>query len=198
MLRALIFCCIALMIGARSASAEWHISPLVGLTLRGNTSIADSENATHNAHKNIGAAVALLGKGLVGVEGIFVFTPGFFQSSDVTVQTVTGSHTLTLMGNIVLTTPRRWTEYGLRPFVSGGFGLLRASVETERDVFTFRGNLAGFNLGAGAVGFFTPRTGVRFDLRYYSTLNRSDQGAVSIGPVHLSYMTLSAGVVFRR
>jgi len=178
------------------AAAEWHIAPTVGVTFAGNTSIVDTELATSVRHKNIGAAVALLGSGILGIEAITVFTPGFFETGNQGI--VTSSRTFALMGNAVLTTPRKWTEYNLRPFVSGGLGLLRVSKTDARDVFSFTNNLTGFNIGGGAVGFFTTRTGIRFDLRYYSTLNRSYQGAVSIGPVHLNYMTASVGVVFRR
>ena len=37
------------------------------------------------------------------------------------------SRTVAAMANAVLTTPRRWTEYSFRPFVSAGLGVLHAS-----------------------------------------------------------------------
>ena len=60
--------------------------------------------------------------------------------------------------------------------------------------------LAGFNIGGGAVGFLSQNTGVRFDLRYYSTLHDTEPIPVTLGdaPVHLRYMTFSVGVVIRR
>jgi len=188
--------CLLLVAIARPAAAEWHIAPTIGVTFSGNTSLVDPELATAKRHKNVGGSVSLLGRGIMGVEAVAVLTPGFFETG--TLETVKSSRTFTLVGNAVLTTPRKWTEYSLRPFVSGGLGVLRVSKTEEPDVFSFRKNLAAFNIGGGAVGFFTTRTGVRFDLRYYSTLNRSNQGAVSIGPVHLNYMSASVGVVFRR
>jgi hypothetical protein len=112
---------------------------------------------------------------------------------------VTGSQTMALMGNVVLTTPRRWTEYGLRPFVSGGLGLLRASTTyREGGPVPFTSNLTGFNIGGGAIGFLSQRTGLRFDLRYYANVHQPEQGPIAIGRVHLSYMTASVGVVIRR
>jgi hypothetical protein len=48
------------------------------------------------------------------------------------------------------------------------------------------------------VGFFTQRTGVRFDLRYYSSLHDTDQGTMAIGLARLHYMTASVGLVIRR
>jgi hypothetical protein len=209
-LRTLALCCACLAAAPRSAAAEWHFTPMVGLTFRGNTSLVDNEFATDKLHKHFGGAVSRLGEGVLGVEGVFVSTPGFFRGdgrcpeaitvcpSVDRVKLVETSRSFALMGNGVLTVPRRWTEYSLRPFVSGGLGLMHASESDPLGFFSVRSNLAGFNIGGGAVGFLSARTGVRFDLRYYSTLHRVEQGPVSIGRVHLSYMTASVGVVIRR
>lgn len=188
----------------RTVAAEWHFTPLIGFTFAGKTTIFDPQVATGKRHVNFGGAVTKLGAGVLGAEAIVVLTPGFFQTDRTPLETdvprvdVSSSRTLAVMGNIVLTTPRRWTEYFLRPVVSGGFGVLRASKTELNDVLSVHTNLAGFNIGGGAVGFFSQRTGVRFDLRYYSSLHRSDQEAVAFGRVHLSYLTASIGVVIRR
>ena len=83
------------------------------------------------------------------------------------------------MGNVVLTVPRRYTEYFLRPFVSGGFGLLRAAPDRPSGAadgsrcFPARARTSPASIiGGGAVGFFSQSTGVRFDLRYFSTRAR--------------------------
>jgi hypothetical protein len=187
------------------AAAEWHITPLIGFTFAGKTTLIDPQVATGKRHADFGGAVTLLGAGVLGAEAIVVLTPGFFQTehtpleADVSPVAISSSRTLAVMGNIVLTTPRRWTEYFLRPIVSGGFGILRASsTEEVAEVLPLHLNLAGFNIGGGAVGFFSQRTGVRFDLRYYSTVHGTDHGPVAIGDVHLRYMTASVGVVIRR
>ena len=109
------------------------------------------------------------------------------------------------MGNIVLTTPRKWTEYGLRPYFSGGVGLVHATVKRDPDTFgelpPIDVNDFGYNLGAGAIGFFSERTGVRFDFRYYSTMRRNSDALVTetnTDEAYLRYMTLSVGIVWRR
>ena len=102
------------------------------------------------------------------------------------------------MGNLVLTAPRRFTEYTLRPFVSGGVGLLRTGLHDQSGLLGYHANLAGLDIGGGAIGFLTTNVGLRFDVRYFSTLNRTDQAAVSFGKTHLSYMTASVGIVYRR
>ena len=200
MLRALACCCALVLLTPHAAAAEWHITPMVGFTFAGNTSLVDLEKGATKVHRQFGGAVTLLGGGLFGVEGVFVYTPGFFKGENLGL--VTHSRNLALLGNVVLTAPRRWTEYGLRPFVSGGLGLLRVSESDPADAFPVAENLAGFNVGGGAIGFLSQRIGLRFDLRYYANLHRtaamSSSGAIALGPTHLRYFTASVGIVFRK
>jgi hypothetical protein len=193
--------CAVLLFGFTSpARAEWQFTPMAGFTMFGNTSLIDLENGSSERHRHLGLSLALLGKGILGAEVVTLWTPGFFEKSNAPVEFVESSRTVVAMGNIVLTAPRRWTEYSLRPFVSGGLGLMHASVREilpGGGIFPIGVNVAGFNIGGGAVGFLSERTGLRFDFRYHSTLNRSEN-APSIGPVHLRYVTASIGLVFRR
>jgi hypothetical protein len=190
---------------SRIAAAEWHFTPLIGFTFAGKTTLVDPQKAAGKRHVNFGGAVSRFGAGVLGAEAIVVFTPGFFQTDesgflDVRPPDVTSSHTLAIMGNLILTTPQRWTEYSLRPFVSGGFGMLRASftVPSGQEVFPLHESLAAFDIGGGAVGFFSKRTGVRFDLRYYSTVHDTPT-ELAIGNIaRLHYMTATVGLVFRR
>jgi hypothetical protein len=197
MRRVLAICCLLLVAPARDAAAEWHFTPMVGLTMLGNTSLVDPELATEKRHWNVGGAVTLLGSGIFGAEVITAWTPGFFERDDL--DFVKSSRTVSLMANVVVTTPRRWTEYSLRPFVSGGLGLMHVAQEEEDvTIFPFDLNMVGFNIGGGAIGFLSERTGLRFDLRYHSVLNPSDQGPIAFEDVHLRYVTASVGIVFRR
>jgi hypothetical protein len=187
-----------------TARAEWQLTPFLGLTFKGDTTLTDHEQAASKKHWTFGGSVALVGSGPVGVEGLVVYTPGFFQQDNPPLNDglvppdIVDSRTLAIMGNVVLTTPRSWNEYGLRPFVSGGIGLLHA---TATDAFEFTPvdtNLLGYNVGGGAVGFLNDRVGLRFDLRYFSNLKPSDDPELSVtGRVHLSYWTGSVGVVFK-
>ena len=180
---------------------------MLGVTFRGNTNIVDIQNATHLSHKEFGAAVTVLTKGLFGVEGVLSFTPGFFHADRPqrdgealpTAGFIGRSYALAVMGNVVVAAPRRYTEYFLRPFVSGGAGLLRASVTDAATLGSIAsGARVGFNVGGGAIGFLTQHTGVRFDLRYYSNVHSSEpRGATVGGPLHLRYLVLSVGLVFR-
>jgi hypothetical protein len=213
-LNALAACCLCLAAPA-TAAAEWHFAPFVGVTFRGNTTIIDPEQATGESHPAFGGAVSLLGNGILGAEGLFQISPYFFQGSENRVTAeglpirddlIASSRVIAAMGNVVVAAPRRYTEYFLRPFVSGGFGVLRVSKTEVQppggfEIFPLRANFAAFNIGGGAVGFFSQTTGVRFDFRYFSTLHGTDRGAgvTALGdPVRLRYLTASVGVVIRR
>jgi hypothetical protein len=196
MLRALTTCCVLVVaVSVPAPAAEWHFTPMIGATFLGRTSLVDLDSGTDDVHPQIGGSVALLPRGILGVEGLIVWTPGFFQSNDPGL--VKDSRTVALMGNLMLTTPRQFNEYALHPFVSGGFGLLNASSNDIAGVTPIHVNVAGYNIGGGAIGFLSKRTGVRFDLRYYNNLT-SPENTASLGPVHLRYMTASVGVVLRR
>jgi hypothetical protein len=184
-----------------TAAAEWHFVPTIGWTFQADTSFLDPEQVTSKVHWTFGGTVTLLGSGILGVEGMIAWTPAFFTNDEVAepLRIVTKSHTLAMMGNAVLTTPRDWTEYGLRPFLSGGFGTLGFSRTDVNNVFPDKRSMPAFNFGGGAIGFLSKRTGVRFDLRYYSNLGEPDAPPAScLGPCHLRYMTFTAGVVIRR
>ena len=187
-----------------TARADWQITPFLGLTFKGDTTLLDYEQATANTHWTFGGSVALMGSGPVGVEGLIVYTPGFFEQDNPPLDIdglpppdIIDSRTLAIMGNVVLTTPRSWNEYGLRPFVSGGIGLLQATAADALDFTPVNTNLIGYNVGGGAVGFLNDRVGLRFDLRYFSNLKPSDDPENAIGRVHLSYWTGSVGVVLK-
>ena len=201
MVRAFALCCACVLAMPAAAAAEWHITPMVGLTFAGKTTLVDLEVGTGEVHPNIGIAGSFLSSGLFGVEAIATATPKFFQKDDAPVPFVESSRLTSLMGNIVVTVPQKWTEYFLRPFVSGGFGLLRTSKQDRPEfaqVLSTTTNLFGYNIGGGAIGFLSQRTGIRFDLRYYSTVRGTDVGAEAFGDAHLRYLTASVGVVIRR
>lgn len=177
------------------AEAEWQLAPFIGWTFHTDTTLFDPAFGTEETHWNFGTSVSLLGAGPVGVEALFVYTPGLFGGGEGSV--VSTSRSIALMGNVVLTTPLKWNEYGLRPYVSGGLGLMHVAQQPQiANTFPINENFLGYNVGGGATGFITDRTGVKFDLRYYNSLTRSE-GTPSFGVARLRYWTGSIGVVLR-
>src|SRR5437868_735049 len=201
MLRAVAACCLVLLAAPATATAQWHVSPSLGMTFGGNTTLVDPDNATGGVHPALGISGMWLSKGIFGIEGLATLTPGFFQNDDS--RFIDSSRATAYMGNLVVTAPRKYTEYFLRPFVSGGFGMLRVT-ESDRgaalasSVFALHANLAGFNVGGGAIGFISQSVGVRFEFRYFSTLHGTERPpGEALGEARLRYMVTSAGLVFR-
>ncbi len=48
------------------AAADWQITPLLGLTFQGETTLLDSESAVGKAHWHFGGAVSVVGSGVFG------------------------------------------------------------------------------------------------------------------------------------
>lgn len=203
-----------LLFAPRPVRAEWHFTPVFGATFAGSTTLLDLQHGTGKRHLNFGGVVSRFGEGIVGVEGMVIYSRHFFEfdgprdPADPVPPAISRSYSLSAMGNVVVTVPKRWTEYFLRPYVSGGFGVIRAVSIDQPDAalqpspfFPLHATMPGFNIGGGAIGFLSQNTGIRFDVRYHGGLRR-DPGANApnvIGPdLRLRYMTAEVGLVIRR
>lgn len=193
---ALVCLCFVLLPG-RAQAAEWQFTGMAGVTFLGTTTLVDPDLAYSNLHVNLGGAATFLTNGIVGAEGLMVWTPHFLKNG--TSGLVNSGRTEALMGNLVITAPHRFTEYTLRPFVSGGLGLLRLGLSDETQVLPYHANLTGLDIGGGALGFLSTKIGLRFDVRYFRTLSRTNNtNTLSFGATHLRYMTATVGIVYRR
>lgn len=180
------------------ASADWYLMPFIGVTFGGETNFVDLEQAAGATKRVYGGSVGVLGAGVVGLEIDFGYSPGFFEREDGS-RLIVASRVTTLMGNVIIAAPLRWTRESLRPYFVAGLGLMRPRIDDVLDVFEVKSNLLGLDLGGGVIGFFTERTGVRFDLRHFRNLSEEDAGGgLGFGATHLSFWRASAGVVLRR
>jgi hypothetical protein len=203
---------LCLLLAPRPARAEWHFTPVFGATFAGSTTLLDLQHGTGKRHVNFGGIVSHFGDGVIGVEGVVIYTRHFFQfdgpvePGSVAPPDIAKSYTLSATGNVVLTVPKRLTEYFLRPYVSGGFGVIRAvsidqpSPVEEVEVFSVRSTMPGFTIGGGAIGFLSQNTGIRFDVRYHGGLRREPRPSETViePELHFRYMTAEIGVVIRR
>lgn len=206
-------CCLWLLLAPRPAAAEWHFTPTFGVTFAGSTTLLDLQQGTGKRHLNFGGIVSHFGDGVIGVEGIVIYTRHFFEfegsrdPADPLPIPIARSYTVSATGNLVLTVPRKWAEYFLRPYVSGGFGLMRAvSIDQppqtgSAQVFPVTSTMPAFTIGGGAIGFLSQNTGIRVDFRYHGSL-RHDPGSNTLNgfspELHLRYMTAQIGLVIRR
>jgi hypothetical protein len=191
--RYLVLAAVLLMPG--TASAEWQIKPFLGLTFGGGTTLVDLEEAAGDPNLVYGGSVLLLGN-IFGIEGDVGFGPGFFESGDQIL--VTDSEVTTVTGNVVVTLPRRATQYTLRPYLVGGFGLMHVRKADVIEAFDSTRNLAAINVGGGATGFLTDRVGLSWDLRYFRNVTGPEVGSgLLVGEARLSFWRATMAVVFR-
>jgi hypothetical protein len=212
MLRTVAACCLCLLLAPSQALAEWHFTPVFGVTFAGSTTLVDLQHGTDKRHLNFGGIVSGFGQGVIGAEGVVIYTRHFFEfdgptaPGDPVPPAIAKSYTLSATGNVVLTVPKRWTEYFLRPYVSGGFGVIRAvSIDQPRSpqtqpLFPLTTTMPAFTIGGGAIGFFSQGTGIRFDVRYHGGLRHTPGPNDLTGgqDLHLRYMTAEIGLVIRR
>jgi opacity protein-like surface antigen len=178
-----------------NAAADFLVTPFVGSTFAGDTTLLDLDiGATSAKHWTFGGSAAWLSDQILGVEADFAMTPGFFQNSG-GAGLVVSSRVTTLTGNVIAALPLSVTRESLRPYLTGGLGLMRAKAE---DLIGLNegGSWVGLQLGAGAIGFINERTGVRFDLRNSRSLSR-DTTLLGERKSKLSFWRATVGVVLR-
>src|SRR5262245_13256093 len=112
-----------LLLSSATASAEWQIRPLVGISLGGKTTFVDLASAAGTPNVVMSVNGAFLGD-IVGVDIDFGWAPGFFQSGKELL--VRGNSATTLTGNVVIGLPRHVREYTLGPYFVVGGGLMHA------------------------------------------------------------------------
>jgi len=173
------------------------IQPFVGISFGGDTNILDLDEATELPKITWGGTVTVVGRGVLGVEGDFSFIPSFFER-DTDAELVADSSVVTLMGNVVLALPLSVTGQSLRPYFSGGGGLMRTRIKDLADIFSSERNLVGINLGGGAIGFFSERVGVRWDVRYFKSVSEpGDTEDVLFGSANLSFWRANMAIVIK-
>ena len=151
---------LALSWAPAQARAEGYVSPWAGVNF-GNDQ-AEGKAA-------FGVFAGYMGAGIIGGEVDFGFAPNFFGES-------VDNNVMNVMGNLIIGIPVGGTRGpGIRPYVTGGLGLIRTSIDSGlSSVDDFTSNEFGFNLGVGAMGYFNDHFGLRGDVRYYRTLNDGD------------------------
>jgi len=169
---------------AQPARADWLFTPYLGAAFGGDT---PSEQITY------GGSAAFLGAGIFGVEFDAGITPDFYGDDT---PSISDSNVTTVMGNLMLAVPLG--EPGIRPYVSGGVGLIRTHATSVSNVFELNDNSFGVNVGAGLIAFVAPHVGIRGDARYFRSLHDSDRGAnVAIDLGNFDFWRATAGVTFR-
>jgi hypothetical protein len=156
-LKALVLTAAVACVGAPAqARAEGFVSPWAGVNFSGTEGFEGKQAYGLNA--------GFMGAGIIGLEGSFGWAPNFLDQPDL------GNHEFDAMANLIIGIPIGGTHgAGIRPFVTGGLGLIQTKIDPSDPNNDF-----GYNLGAGVMGYFATHFGVRADVRYFRSIN-SDQ-----------------------
>ena len=194
LLRAFLLAWLALAVPA-AASADWLVSPFVGTTLGGSTNLLTLDSSSGNKKFTFGASFGFLSDGLFGLEASAGHTPHFFEGSSGSLVLTSGVSTLT--GDVIVAVPQSITGYSLRPFFVVGVGLLHANSRDLIQFVSFDSNLLALNLGGGAIGMLSNRTGLRFEIRQYKNVSADSTATTSGMSTRISFWRASVGVVLR-
>ena len=167
--------------------ADGYVNPWVGVT---GVSSSDSGQSA------IGVTTGYMGAGVFGFEADFGYSPDLFGVNN----SIVKRSAITITGDAIFGVPIGGTHgAGVRPFISGGFGLIRTN--GERDTFLDRSmsdNGLCYDVGAGMMGFFAQHIGLRGDLRYFRTLDDINRlSGFDFSPGKLRFWRVSGGVTFR-
>lgn len=180
---------------AAEARADWLITPFIGTSLAGETTFLIFEDGA-GSRMTLGASVALLGDGILGIEVDVGHTPKFFEGDD-PLGLILTSRVTTISGNVMLAAPLSFTRESLRPYLVGGLGLLQARASNAASLFPLEEDRLGLTVGGGAIGFVSERTGLRFDVRHIKVISGPDGPLPRAGVSRLSFWRATAGLTIR-
>jgi hypothetical protein len=186
-----------LLVAAPSvAHADWIVAPFVGTTFGASTNILLITQAG-NKKFNFGASFGVLSDGVFGLEASASHVPRFFETNSGT-NLVLNSGITTLEGSVIVAVPQAITGYSLRPYLVSGVGLMHASSRDISLFNSFDSNLLALNVGGGAIGMLSDRSGVRFEVRNFRNLKPdSSTTTLSGNSVRISFWRATVGVLFR-
>ncbi len=180
---------IALVLAPKVARADGYVSPWVS---------ANAGSSFENGRAGVGLNAGAMGAGIIGGEIDFGYSPSFFGTQN----DFGNNSVINLMGNLIIGIPIGGTHgAGIRPFVTGGVGLLRTQIDggTLAHVSSSNNQL-GWNAGGGVMGFFNDHFGLRGDLRYLRGFENLATGNEVIdlnGTNQLHFWRADIGLVIR-
>jgi opacity protein-like surface antigen len=196
---------VALMLAgaATPASADWLLTPYLGITFGGAADFGDVGDFDDNFEKKVtfGGNLAWMGAGIIGFEVDLGVTPNFFELTSGDDDFDFGDSNVTsLMANLLIGAPIGGTTgSGFRPYASGGIGLLRTNVSLGGVFDDLSSNELGVNVGAGAHVFFSDNVGIRGDIRYFRGLQSGgeDDDLIELDLDAFDFWRGTIGITFR-
>ena len=173
------------------ARAEGYVAPWVGMNWGSGINI-------DNGRAAFGVNAGAMGAGIIGGEVAFGYSPSFWGNQN----DFGNNSVIDLMGNLIVGVPVGGTHgAGIRPFVTGGIGLLRTQIDGGSFTnVSADNNMLGWNAGGGVMGYFNNHFGLRGDVKYLRSFEDTNTGINVIdvnGPGQFHFWRAAIGVVFR-
>jgi hypothetical protein len=171
---------------AREAAAQGFVSPFIGTTLTSPTPKGSSSKAGY------GVAFGNAGK-IVGFDTEFAYFP---ELLDTAANSLAKSKVVTFSADTLIGPKINTTKvYG-----AIGFGNLWLNVQSAQSVIlpnpaSISSNYFAFNVGGGAMGFFSQHFGVRGDLRYFKAFGFDISAAETNGNLSLNKFDFWRGTI---
>jgi opacity protein-like surface antigen len=184
------------------ARADWLFTPWVGANWGGAANFTEFDDFEDEFERrgNFGATLGYMGGGILGFDIDFGWSPNFFQNTVGDDDFEFGdSNVTTLMANVKLGAPiGGQSGPGIRPYASGGVGLIMSRIDDPDDLFEVDSSDWGFNVGAGVTGFFSDNIGITGDVRYFRSLQDNEpDDEFDVALADFRYWRGSVGVTFR-
>jgi len=179
------------------ARADWLFTPFLGAAFATETSFLILEpDAQSSTQVIFGGSAALLSRGVFGAEADWAYAPRFFER-DNRAGNITGSSVNTLSGSAIFAVPLSVTRESLRPYAVAGIGLIHATAVDAINFSDFHDNIAAYSVGGGALGLISPRTGFRFEIRHFRSLENTPNVLTAETSARLGFWRATVGVVIR-
>lgn len=178
------------------AAADWLFTPFIGSTFGGNAEVGGTGDSYKNEFErrlNYGATLGWMGAGIIGFEADFGYSPNFFSDANSDKFNLVGDgNVTTLMGNLVVGAPLG----PVRPYASGGVGLLKSRVDNAAQFLNASRNDFGYDAGGGVM-LLGGNIGVRGDLRYFRSLQSNDANSIDFSLGNFRFWRGTVGVTFK-
>lgn len=170
------------------ARAQAYFVPSIGWDFGGDAGHCPSVfNDCTDRRISYGLTVGALKGGIIGLEEDFAYAPDFFGKS-----ASFSNNVLTLMTNLVVSVPAG----PVRPYLSGGVGILRTRVPLTLDTLVSTTNTHfGYDIGGGVMLLLPHHLGVRGDYRYVRSAKEDIIEIFSSSGTRVSFHRVSIGLV---
>ncbi len=173
------------LLGAGAARADVVLTPFIGSLFSGDLP---------NSKADYGATATFMGHGIFGGEVLFNYAPRFVPETATSSAVAQSS----LMGNLIVGIPIGGDTGGsVRPYVTAGMGLFRATAKQSDFFDRLTTNDFAYNVGGGVMMFFNEHIGLRGDLRYVRTLRDDNNDGLLFKPGDLNFWRWNVGPSFK-